>query len=121
INSNQLPPFPHVLPERVIGDSIKPGRKLRFPTKASDVFVSAYERFLGKIVGQLDVGAHELAQQAAHGRLMTANQLAKSVLVPIRLLRKQPPESRPTLAESAGPFRPAYARFCASNGFWPSC
>jgi len=72
-----------VLPEYVIGDSIKPGRKLRFPAKASDVFVGADERFLGKIVGQLDVGAHELAQQAAHGRLMTANQLTKSVLVPI--------------------------------------
>jgi len=47
------------------------------------VFVSADERFLGKIVSQLDVSAHELSQQAAHGRLMAANQLAKSVLVTI--------------------------------------
>ena len=72
-----------MLAKNVVGDSIKPGRKLGFAAKAPDVFVSADERFLSKIIGQLDVGAHELSQQAAHGRLMAANQLAKSVLVAI--------------------------------------
>ena len=67
----------------VVSDSIKPGRKLRLAAKASDVLVSANKGLLGEIIGQFNVGPRELPQKTAHGRLMTANQLAKSVLVTI--------------------------------------
>ena len=47
------------------------------------MFVSAQKSFLGQIVGQCEICPGKLAEQASHARLMTTNQLAKSVLVVI--------------------------------------
>jgi hypothetical protein len=47
------------------------------------MFVRSDERFLGEIVRQREVVSSELAEQSANARLMTTNQLAKSVLVVI--------------------------------------
>jgi len=46
-------------------------------------FYKRNESFLGQIVRQRDVAPRELSQQTANARLMTTNQLAKSVLVVI--------------------------------------
>jgi hypothetical protein len=83
IDPHQLFAFARMLAKDVVSDAIEPGGKLRFAAKASDVFVSADERFLRKIIGQLHVRARELAEQAAHGRLMSPHQLAERVLVAI--------------------------------------
>src|SRR5436190_3701503 len=83
INSNEFFALAGVLAKNVVSDSIEPGGKLRFASKTTNVFVRTNERFLGQIVGQLHIGADELAQKPAHGRLMTANQLAESMLVTI--------------------------------------
>src|ERR1051325_7508743 len=81
IDTDQFLSFAGVLAKTIVGDSIKPGRKARLAAKTADVFVGADERLLGEIVGQRDIGASELAQQAAHGRLMPTDQLGERVLV----------------------------------------
>lgn len=83
VNSDQFFAFARVLTEEVVGNAKEPGRELRFASEAPDVFVGADERFLRQIVGQFDVAPSELAQETAHGRLMPADQLAKSVLVAV--------------------------------------
>src|SRR4051794_20599224 len=81
INSDELLFAPGVLSKTIIRDSVKPCREARFPAKAVDVPVSPDECLLREIVGQGEVISGKLTQQSADTRLMTTNQLAKSVLV----------------------------------------
>ena len=81
IDANQLLSFPRFFPETVVGDPIKPGRKFRFAAKTANVFVSAQKSFLREIVCQSKVGAREVPQETAHGRLMIAHQLGKGVMI----------------------------------------
>ena len=81
INAHQFLPPARLSPEAIIGDAIEPGREFRFPAKTSDVFIGTQKSFLGKVVGQGQVGSGKLPEQAAHARLMPADQLAKGVLV----------------------------------------
>ena len=81
IDTDEFLSLARLIAKDIVSDSIKPGGKLRLAAKVSDVLVSANEGFLGEIVGQFNIGACELSQEPAHGRLMTANQLAKRVLV----------------------------------------
>jgi hypothetical protein len=83
IDANQLFAAASVLPETIVGDSIKPGGELRFATKAAQILVGANKSVLGQIVRKRKVAARELAQQPANARLMPTDQLAKSVLVVI--------------------------------------
>ena len=83
IDPDEFFAFAGILREKLVGDAIKPGGKFRFASKTPNVFVSANESFLREIIRQFHVGPHQLAQKTAHGRLMAANQLAKSVLVTI--------------------------------------
>ena len=83
INPDKLLPFAGVFAKTIVSDPIKPGRKFRFASKTSNVFVGANEGVLREIVGKRDVAPSELAEQPAHARLMTTNQLAISVLVVI--------------------------------------
>src|SRR5947208_7082907 len=81
IDANELFQASCVLAKAIVGDPVKPGGKFRLAAEAADVFISANESFLGQIVRQRDVAPRELSQQTANARLMTTNQLAKSVLV----------------------------------------
>src|SRR5438874_8060070 len=81
INPDNFFAFPGILAENIVSNSVKPGGEFRFASETSDIFVSANEGFLGEIIGQFHVGADQLAQKTAHGRLMAADELAKSVLV----------------------------------------
>ncbi len=81
VNSDQFFALARVLTKEVVGNAKEPGRELRFASEAPDVFVGADERFLRQVVGQFDVAPGKLAQETAYGRLMPADQLAKSVLV----------------------------------------
>jgi hypothetical protein len=83
IDADQLFPASCVLAKAIVGDPVKPGGKFRLAAEAADVFISADKCILGQIVGQCQITAGKLAQQASHARLMTTNQLAKSVLVVI--------------------------------------
>ena len=60
IDPDQLLSLSRVFTEAVIGDAIKPGRKLRFAAKTPDVLVSANECLLGEIVRQGEIGPREL-------------------------------------------------------------
>src|SRR5437762_333137 len=77
INPNKFFTPPRVFTKTIVGNSIKPGGKARFATKAADVLISPQESFLRKIVGEGDVRSGELAQQASHARLMPSYQLAE--------------------------------------------
>lgn len=81
INANELLPFSRFLPETVVGNSIKPGRKTRLPAEAAQVFVSPKKRLLGEIVGERDVCPDEIAEETSDARLMIPNQLRESVVV----------------------------------------
>ena len=83
INADKFLSLAGIFAKAVVGDPIKPGGKLRFAAKASNVSVSADECILSEIIGECDVAASKLAQQTSHARLMPADQLAKSVLVVI--------------------------------------
>ena len=83
IDSHKLLLLSGVLAKAIIGDSIEPCREPRFATEAADVLVGPDERFLGQIICEGEIIPGELAQQTADARLMTTNQLAKSVLVVI--------------------------------------
>jgi hypothetical protein len=81
VDSDQFLALARVLAKAVVGNPIKPGREFCLAAKAADVSVSAQESFLGEIVRQREIVARELAQQTAHGRLMIANELGKSVVI----------------------------------------
>src|SRR5436190_19239680 len=70
IDANELLSFPRFLPETVVGDPVKPGRKTRFPAEAAQVFVGAQKRFLGEVVGERNIGADQIAQQTPDSRLV---------------------------------------------------
>ena len=83
IDSNQFLSSAGIFAETIIGDSIQPCREPRFTAETVDVPISANERLLGQVVSQGEIAAGELTQQTTDARLMTTNQLAKSVLVVI--------------------------------------
>jgi hypothetical protein len=83
IDSDQLLAAAGILAKTIVGDSIKPGRELRFATKRAEIFVGANEGILGQIVRKGKVAARELSQQTADARLVPTDQLAKCVLVVI--------------------------------------
>ena len=81
INADELLAFARLFSKTIVSDSIKPGRKFRFAAKAANVFVSAQKSFLREIVCERNIGANELAEQTAHGRLMIPHQLGKGMVV----------------------------------------
>jgi len=52
IDANELLSFPRFLPETVVGNPVKPGRKTGFPAEAAQVFVRSQKRFLGEVIGE---------------------------------------------------------------------
>ena len=83
IDANQFLSFPRFLPETVVGDPVKPGRKTRFAAEAAQVLISPEKRFLSQIVRKGDIGPDELTEQTPHARLMIPDQLRKGVVVVI--------------------------------------
>jgi hypothetical protein len=83
IDANQLLSFPRFLPETVVGNPIKPGRKTRFAAEAPEILVGAQKRFLGQIVRERNVGTNELTEQTPHTRLMIPDQFGKGMVVVI--------------------------------------
>ena len=83
IDADQFLASARIFAKTIVGNPVKPGRKFRFAAEAADMLVSAQKRFLREIVGQREVCPGKLAKEASHARLMTTNQLAKSVLVVI--------------------------------------
>jgi hypothetical protein len=81
VNPDQLFPLPRFFAEAVVGDAVKPGRKLRFAAKAPDVFEGFEEGFLGEIIGECGIAARELTEQTSDRRLMSAHKLGKRVVV----------------------------------------
>ena len=81
IDSDQFLSFAGLLAETVIGDAIKPGGKLRFSSKAADVFVSAQESLLSEVIGQGQITSRELSEQAADRGLVIADQFRKGVVI----------------------------------------
>ena len=81
VDPDELLPFARVFAKTIVGDPIKPGGKPRFPAKTADILVGPQESFLGKIVGQSDVGPGKLPEQTSHARLMILNQFGKSMVV----------------------------------------
>ena len=83
IDANQFLSFPRFLPETVVGDAVKPGRKTRFAAEVPEVFVGPQKRLLREVVRERDVRPNQLAEQTSHARLMIPNQLRKGVVVVI--------------------------------------
>ena len=78
-----FPGFAPFADKGVVGNSIKPSRKLSVETELPDIAIGENKSFLREIVGQREVRPGKLAKETSHTRLMTTNQLAKSVLVVI--------------------------------------
>ncbi len=87
VDSDQFFSFAGLLTETVIGNAIKPGGEFCLAAKAADVFVSAQESFLRKIISQRQVAPRELAEQTTDGGLMVSDQLGKGVVI---ILKKNP-------------------------------
>lgn len=83
IDADEFLPFARVFPKAVVSDAVKPGGKFRFPAKTPDVLVGAEESLLRKVIGQGEIVARELPEQATDGRLMIPYQLGESVMVVI--------------------------------------
>src|SRR6478672_1486846 len=83
IDANQFLSFPRFLPETIVGDAIKTGRKTRLVAKAAQILVSLEKGFLREIVGERDVAPNQIAQQTSHTRLMIPDELRESVVVVI--------------------------------------
>jgi hypothetical protein len=81
IDANELFSFPGFLAETIVGDSVKPGGKTRFPAKTAEVFVSAQKRLLRQIVRERNIGPDELPKQTSHAGLMISHQLRKGVVI----------------------------------------
>jgi hypothetical protein len=81
VDANQLLSFSRFLPETIVGDPVKPGRKTRFPPKAAKVLVGPQKRLLSEIVRERNIGADELAEEATNARLVVAHQFGESVVV----------------------------------------
>ena len=87
VDPDQFLSFPGLLAETVIGNAIKPGGEFRFTPKAANVSVSAQKSFLSQIIGQRQITSGELAQKAADGRLMVADQFSEGVMI---IFKKNP-------------------------------
>src|SRR5260370_37051392 len=61
---------PRALSKAIICDPIKPRGKTRFTTKAADVFVSSKESLLREGIGECGISSGEMAQHAAHTRVI---------------------------------------------------
>ena len=83
IDANQFFSFPRFLPETIVGNPIKPGRKTGFPTETAEVPVGPQKRFLREIVRKRNIGPNQLAEQASHTRLMIPDQFREGVVVVI--------------------------------------
>ena len=83
IDANQFLSFPSFLPETIISDPVKPGRKTRFAAEAAEISVSPQKCLLGEIVGQGNVRAHQLPEKTPDTRLVIADQLRKGVVIVI--------------------------------------
>ena len=81
INADEFFPFARLFAKAVIGNSIKPGGKFRFATKAPEIFVSTNKSLLRQIVGQGEIVARELSKQTAHNGLMTAHEFREGVVI----------------------------------------
>src|SRR5262249_25814078 len=81
VDTDQFLSFAGVFAEAVIGNPIQPGRKLRFASKATNVFVSAKKSFLGQIICSGNITTGELSEQTADLRLMIPNQFSKGVVI----------------------------------------
>lgn len=81
VNPDQFLAPAGILAKHIVGDAVKPGRKLGLPAKAADVLVSPEESFLRQIISQREIGPGKLAKQTSHGRLMPPDQLTEGVLV----------------------------------------
>ena len=81
IDANEFLSFPGFLPETIVGNPIKPGRKTRFAAKAAKIFVNAQESFLGQIVRERNISADKLTEQTSDARLMVAHQLGERVVI----------------------------------------
>jgi hypothetical protein len=83
VDAHKFLPAACVFSKTIVGDPVKPRGKARFTTKAANVFISAQECLLRKIVCESDVRSSKLTEQTAHGGLMSPNQLTKRVLIVI--------------------------------------
>ena len=81
IDANELLSFPRFLPETVVGNPVKPGRKPRLPAEASEVLINTQKCLLRKIVRKREIAPNELAEHPSHTRLVISHQLGKSVVV----------------------------------------
>jgi hypothetical protein len=81
IDPDELFPAPRFLAEAIVGDAVKPGRKLRFTAEAPDVFEGFEEGFLAEVIGERGITARELTEQTADRRLMPAHELRERVVV----------------------------------------
>ena len=63
IDANQFLSFSGLLPETIVSDPVKPGRKTRFAAKAAKVLVSPEKSFLREIVRQGDVAPDQIPEQ----------------------------------------------------------
>jgi hypothetical protein len=81
IDPDELLPPPRFLAEAIVGDAVKPGRKLGFPAEAPDVLERFEEGFLAEIIGKRGIAAGELAEQTPDRGLMPAHELRECVVV----------------------------------------
>jgi hypothetical protein len=81
VNSDELFSFPRFFAEAVVGDAVKPGRKLRFTAEAPDVLEGFEEGFLREIIGERGIAARELTEQTSDRGLMSAHEFGERMLV----------------------------------------
>jgi hypothetical protein len=81
VDANQFLSFSGFLPETIVGDPVKPGRKTGLPPKAAEIFVSPQKGLLREIVRSRNIGADELAEQTSNARLVVAHQLGERVVI----------------------------------------
>ena len=83
IDANEFLSFPRFLPETIVGNPVKPGRKSGFAAKAPEVLVGAQKCFLRQVVGEGNIAPDKLTEQTSDTRLVITNQLRKGVVIVI--------------------------------------
>jgi hypothetical protein len=83
VDADQLLPPTGVFAEAIVGNAVKPGRKLRFTAKAPDVLERLEESFLGEIIGEGGIGAGELTEHTSDRGLMPPDKLGERMVVVI--------------------------------------
>jgi hypothetical protein len=81
VDPNQFLSPAGILAKTVVGDTVKPGGKFRLSSEAANVFVSAEEGLLGKIICQCQIASRELPQKTADRRLVIADQLSEGMMI----------------------------------------